>query len=118
MSPIYDFRKILEKYFAILLILIAFIYGCYRAYPLISGPEIIINSPKEGETVASSTFKISGYVIRAKEITLQGHPITIDDKGFFSETLVPYSPYTIIVMTAKDGYGTSIVKTMRVIPEK
>lgn len=116
MTPFYDLRKQIELFLAGLLILIAILYGGFRAYPLLAGPKITIYSPKDGETVASSTFQITGVVTRIKEITIQGRPITIDTEGHFSETLIPQEPYTIIVLTATDNYGAKITKTLRVIP--
>ena len=117
MTPFYDLRKQLELYLAGFLIVIALLYGGFRAYPLIAGPKITIYSPKDGEIVASSTFQISGIVFRAKEITIQGRPITIDTEGHFSETLISQEPYTIIVLTAIDNYGARVTKTLRVIPK-
>lgn len=117
MSPIYDSRKRLETYIIGTLIIISLIYGIFRAYPLLSGPKITIYSPEDGDIVASSTFQISGQVLRAKEITLQGKPITIDTDGNFTETLVTHSPYTILVLVATDTYGATVTKTLRVIPE-
>ena len=117
MSPIYDSRKQLEIYIIGTLVVIALIYGIFRAYPLLAGPKITIYAPHDGDVVASSTFQISGQVLRSKEITLQGKPITIDTEGHFTETLVPYSPYTILVLVATDSYGATVTKTLRVIPE-
>ena len=117
MSPIYDLRKQIEIYVIGILILIAMVYGVFRAYPLIAGPKITIYSPNDGDVVASSTFQISGQVLRSKEITLQGKSITIDTEGRFTETLVPHAPYTILVIVATDAYGATVTKTLRVIPE-
>ncbi len=117
MAPLYDLRKQIELFLAGLLILIALLYGGFRAYPLLAGPNITIYSPKDGETVASSTFQITGIVLRTKEITIQGRPITIDTEGHFSETLISQEPYTIVVLTATDNYGSKITKTLRIIPK-
>ena len=113
----YDLRKKIELYFVGSLLVIALIYGIFRAYPLIAGPSITIYSPQDGDIVASSTFEISGQVSRANEITLQGRPITIDTEGHFKEVLVAYLPYTILVLHATDKYGATITKTLRVIPK-
>ena len=113
----YDLRKKIELYFVGLLLLTALVYGISRAYPLIAGPKITIYSPQDGENVASSTFEVSGQVLRANEITLQGRPITIDTEGHFREVLVAYSPYTILVLHATDKYGATVTKTLRVIPK-
>ena len=100
------------------LFVVAVAYGIFRAYPLIVGAKIIVNYPSDGDTVASTTFEISGQVIRAKEIKIQGKPVTIDTEGNFSETLVASLPYTIIVLEATDKYDGKIVKTLRVAPSQ
>jgi hypothetical protein len=117
MSGMYDARKRLETYLISFLICIAVLYGIYRAYPLLTGPSIVVTSPYDGEIVGSSTFEVTGTVKRATVITVQGRPITIDTKGAFTETLVASLPYTILVLTATDSYGKTVTKTIRVIPK-
>lgn len=117
MTDHYDLRKKLELYIIIGLVAVALIYGMFRAYPLISGPSVHIVAPLDGDTVASTTFQVSGIVKRANKITLQGKPITVDTDGRFVETLVTYYPYTILVVTATDGYGKTITKTITVTGE-
>jgi hypothetical protein len=117
MLPYYDLRKRLELAFLVLLILVALSYGAFRAYPLISGPSITVYNPHEGDYVASTTFEVSGLVKRANIITLQGRPITIDTEGHFHETLVAQFPYTILVLEARDAYGDTLTKTLKVIPQ-
>ncbi len=117
MIEFHDFRRQLEIGLVVVLLLTAFGYGTWRALPLITGPKIAITNLEDGDTVASTTFQISGTVKRAKEITLQGKAITIDDQGRFTETLVATYPYTILVLVATDKYGAIETKTLRVIPE-
>lgn len=109
-------RKI-EKYLLFFIVLIALLYGGFRAYPLIVGPTITIYSPQEGDTVPSPSFEVSGKVSKVREITLQGRPIAIDVDGHFKELLVASPPYTILVLTATDFYGNSVTKTVSVIPQ-
>ena len=113
----YDLRKKVELYFIGLLFIIALVYGGFRAYPLVAGPSITIYNLKDGDGVASTTFEISGRALRARKITLQGRPITIDTEGKFSQILVASFPYTILVLSATDSYGATITKTLRVIPK-
>jgi hypothetical protein len=117
MMPYYDLRKRLERVFLWTLIAGSVCYGLFRAYPLVAGPSIVLYSPAEGDYVASTTFEVSGRVERASVITLQGKPITIDVDGHFSETLVAQLPYTILVLVAKDAYGETVSKEIRVIPQ-
>lgn len=112
----YDIRKKLELGLVVLLILVACFYGATKAYPLIAGPSVVIYSPQDGETVASSTFELSGKAKRVKEIRVQGRPIPIDTDGHFVELLVAMEPYTILTITATDFYGKTVIKTLRVTP--
>ncbi len=88
----------------------------FRAVPLLSGPSIEVYSLKDGEKVASTTFEISGRALRAKEITLQGKPISVNTEGYFTERLVASSPYTIIVLVATDRYGRREIKKLNLMP--
>jgi hypothetical protein len=117
MSPIFDLRKQLEMYLFGTLLIIAILYGGWRAYPLIAGPHITINSPSDGETVSSTTFQISGRVSRVKNIEIQGRPIPIDKDGNFTEILVAQAPYTNIIIYATDFYDKTVLKTLRVVPK-
>lgn len=112
-----DTTKRIEKYLLLLLVVVALSYGGFRAYPLIKGPEITLYSPNDGDIVASTTFEVSGKVSKVKEITLQGRPIPIDQEGYFKEVLVASYPYTILVLTATDSYGSTITKTVSVTPQ-
>lgn len=118
MAPIFDLRKQLELYIFGSLLFISFIYGMWRAYPLIAGPHITINSPYDNEIVSSSTFQISGRVSRVKDIAVQGRSIPIDKEGNFSEILISQSPLTIITLTATDFYNKTITKVIRVVPRQ
>lgn len=113
----YNLRKKLEAYFLGVLILISLVYGGFRAYPLIAGPTVTIYNPHDGDTVASTTFELSGQVSRVKEITVQGRSIPIGTDGNFAEILIAQLPYSIIVITATDFYGKTVTKTLRVRPE-
>lgn len=117
MLELQDTRKKIELYFLVVLVIIALSYGAFRAYPLFAGPKITILNLEDGDSVASTTFQITGNVVRAKEITLQGKLITIDDHGNFTETLVASPPYTILVLVATDTYGATTTNILRVIPK-
>lgn len=111
-------RNKITKWSLALLLGIILIYGLFRVYPIVVGPVITLTSPQDGEIVASSTFLVTGKVARAKEITLQGRPITIDTEGNFKETLVTHSPYTILVLEAIDTYGKKVQRVVQVRPNE
>lgn len=113
----YDLRKKIELYLLGVLILVSIIYAGFRAYPLITGPTLTIYNPQDGDTVASTTFELSGKVSKVREITVQGRLIPIGTDGHFTEILIAEAPYTILVISATDFYGATIKKTIRVIPK-
>lgn len=93
------------------------LYGCFRAYPLLAGPNVTLYNPQDGDVVASTTFELSGQAMRAKEVTVNGRPIPIGTDGNFAEILIAQAPYTILVITATDFYGKTVTKTVRVVPK-
>ena len=117
MPEYYDLRKKIEFYLIGGLVLLSLVYGGFRAYPLITGPKITIYNPQDGDSVASTTFELSGKVTRVKEISVQGRLIPIGTDGHFTEILVADAPYTILVIRATDFYGATITKTLRVVPK-
>ncbi len=116
MIELYDTRKKLELFLIGFLLLVAFLYGGWKSYPLLAGPKVTVYNPQDGDIVASTTFEISGQATRVKEITIQGRPIPIGTDGHFTEILMAQLPYTILVITATDFYGATITKTLRVVP--
>lgn len=117
MGKYYNDREKLKTILLLILFISALIYGITRAYPLISGVKITITEPYDGQFVATTTFKIKGYVERSKEIKIQGRSVNIDREGNFEETLVSSMPYTLITVEATDKYNHKVVKTLRVIPK-
>jgi len=111
-------RNKITRWSVLILFIIVVGYGIFRIYPFLLGPSITLYAPQNGDEVGASTFEVSGKVIRAKEIRLQGRPITIDTDGVFKETLVTHAPYTILVLEAEDAYGKKEQVELRVSPKK
>lgn len=111
-------RKKINLLAVFFLIVTPLLYGAFRIYPLLRGPTVVVAYPYDGATVSSSTFVVKGTAERASTLLLQGKPITINEQGVFSETLVASTPYTILILVATDKYGTSATTTLRVIHKK
>jgi hypothetical protein len=110
-------RNLIFKIAIISFIVITLVYSGLKLKPILSGPEITIYSPQNGDDVASTTFMISGRVLRAKEIKIFDRVITVNEKGEFEERLVSFAPYTIIKISATDRFGRSDEKELFVIPK-
>ena len=109
-------RETLIRWVLITIVILFTIYGTIKALPFLLGPSLIVLNPHNSDSVASTTFTVSGRVLRAKEITLQGKPITVDTSGYFNEVLVSYAPYTILTVEATDKYGKKVTKRITVSP--
>ncbi len=92
------------------------VYGVFKALPYLSGPEVIITSPKDGDHVGTTTFVMTGKAIRARELYLSGKSVTVDPEGNFKETFVSYTPYTILTIEAVDRHNKRSLQTLTVTP--
>lgn len=103
----YGTKKIIRTSFLTLIICIILGYALFATHDVILGPSIVVNEPANGSNFTSPSTTIKGVVYRIKEITLNGRPITIDDKGNFSEVVLLAPGYNIFTITVRDKFGRS-----------
>lgn len=98
---------------AVTLVLLT-VYGVIKAVPLLVGPQIKIEAPLEGASVADGFMTISGRAVHTSTLTLNGAPFLIDEKGRFSTTLLLPKGGAILSLTATDRFGrqTSVERTV------
>jgi hypothetical protein len=82
-------------------------YGVFKALPLLSGPEITLASPADGQSFADGFVRIEGIAAHTENLSLNGAPLLIDAKGHFAITLVLPHGGAILSLTATDRFGTS-----------
>lgn len=90
-------------------------YSFYQSRNLLIGPAIIVDEPKNGETVDQQLIKIAGVAKNIKKITLDDRPIYIDEAGAFSERLLLSEGYNTIKITAWDKFNKKTEKTIEVV---
>ena len=98
-------KKILKITSLSVLFIFIIIYAIFNAKNLILGVKIrnVIITPGIGNEI--NIVKISGNAKNAKNLTLQGREISIDQNGNFNETLALLLGYNIITITAEDKFG-------------
>jgi hypothetical protein len=105
-------------FFAILA-LIGFIgwYALFQARFLIAGPQITLNDNLD-VVQTERTITIRGNAENIVKITLNGLPISTNEDGVFTESLVLESGYTIMTLHAEDRYGreTSLARSFVYTP--
>ena len=104
----------------ILFFLAALILGGYFFYQsrgYLSGPKIIIESPRPGEVAHQSYLEVKGQAQNVSILSLNGRQIFIDERGNFDEGLLLARGYNIIEVTASDKFGRVKKEKLEVILE-
>lgn len=95
------------------LILIA--YSLFQARFIILGPHITVESPFDGERITSPIVILKGTAQNISYISLNDRPIFISEKGSFQEKLIAFPGVDIISIRARDRFGRSTEKQIRVV---
>jgi hypothetical protein len=101
---------------SILLVVILLVgYTLFQAKNLIRGPVLVILEPKDGATVPYEIVTVKGTTENVSAITLNDSPIFIDKEGKFNEKIVAPVGYSIVKLSAKDRFGTEVIKYLHLI---
>jgi hypothetical protein len=92
----------------VIVLLLVLLYGGYRAIPLLSGPDIELMSPTEGQSFPDGFTAIEGIASHSESLSLNGAPLLIDEAGHFKTSLVLPPGGAILSLTATDRFGKSI----------
>ena len=98
-----------------LLFLLLASYAFYQARFLIFGPQIWIDSPRDGETVPSASVTIEGRSRNIAWISLNDRQIFTDESGKWSEKLIVSQGLSIMTVKARDRFGRDTAKSVRVV---
>ena len=107
-----------KKVFLILIAIIILAYSLFKVSPFFIGPSVVIDSPKNGESISGDTFVVSGSISNAQNASILGRPIEQSTDGKFSETVVFTLPYTIVRVQASDSWGRKDIKEVFVTQQK
>lgn len=99
----------------IFLILCFAVYGFYKSRGLLEGPEIIVESPQDGQTVSNSYVEIKGVAKNISFIRLNGRQIFTDEYGNFQESLLLAKGYNIMEVSTKDKFNRTAIKQLHLV---
>jgi hypothetical protein len=99
------------KYFTITILLILTSYGFQKAWPLITGPALSIDSPIDNVSSATGIVTISGKVARAAILTIDGTPVLHEEDGKFRTILTFPRGGSILTFVATDRFGRMVTST-------
>lgn len=86
-------------------------YGCIEAWPLIAGPSLTIDSPRDSAVAPDGIIEISGVAHRTASLTLDGAPLLHKQDGSFSKTMTFPVGGSILTFTAADRFGRTVSAT-------
>lgn len=96
----------------LLLVLVVLVYAATKSINLLSGPELTLEKPINGETVSSDLLTIEGTARNIAFLTLNDRRIFVNDTGVIFDQLLLYEGYNIITLKAEDKFGreTSLIR--------
>ena len=100
-----DAKFIVRLGVIILLFLIIVGYAFYQSRKILEGPEIVIDSPKNGATLTDPFIEITGHAQNIKSISMNDRPIFIDQEGRIDEKLLLYPGVNYVKFEAEDRFG-------------
>ncbi len=94
-----------RKYIIVAVFVILALYVIFQSRNFILGPRLKIISPAANETVAGPVIEVTGTAENVSFISLNDHPIFVDDTGHFKESLLPSPGLVILRLVGKDRFG-------------
>lgn len=93
--------------------LAAYIFFNTRLF--VQGPQIIINGPENGFSSDFGLVEVHGQVLNSSFISLNGRAVLIDENSNFSESVLLYPGYNILIIEAKDKFDRQVNKQLDLV---
>ncbi|OHA27331.1 MAG: hypothetical protein A3C06_00575 [Candidatus Taylorbacteria bacterium RIFCSPHIGHO2_02_FULL_46_13] len=92
-------------------------YAYVQTRAILTGPTLLILSPANGASVASTSPQITlrGEAHNISFITINGLQMFVDEQGKFARTLLLANGYNIITIEAQDKFNHSVKKELQLI---
>lgn len=100
-----------------LIVLFIGTYAVTRIFAFVSGPSLIVTTPKDYALVREPLLTIQGSAARVAKIHVNGREIFTNEQGIFEDRLLVPPGYSIITLSAEDQFGRSITKTIHITRE-
>src|SRR5581483_10769257 len=89
-------------------------YGAFEARRIVEGPQIVIDSPRDGEATSSDLVTIAGTAQNIAFLTINDAPSYTDESGKFVYRLSPPRGYTVLTVAAVDLFGRRASKSVTI----
>jgi hypothetical protein len=89
-------------------------YAVWRSLNYARGPSILVTEPLNGSTVSTSVIDVKGQALRVNTITLNGRPISVDQQGNFSETVIVFPGLNVLTIEAGDQFNRHVKTELQI----
>lgn len=90
------------------------VYSFVQARPFLSGPEIFLEHPINGQVFDDFLLKIEGTASGSEIFSINDRVVLTDSRGGFEESLLLAKGYNIIELSAEDRFGKIATKKLEV----
>lgn len=105
-------RRKIKIWGTLSVLIIVLLYAFFNARQLLSGPEIIINSPENGRSFDKPFIEIIGTAKNTSFISMNGRTIYVNENDEFKEKLLLPPGTSIIKIDARDRFERSTEVTL------
>jgi hypothetical protein len=106
-------RKNIRTTAVIVFFILFVLYAGFETIKLFLGPSLIIDNPKDLESISEPLINVSGTVKRVSYISINDRQIFADTAGKFNDKLLLLPGYNIIKIEVKDRFGKVLKKEIR-----
>ena len=91
------------------------VYAYSRTENLIRGPQILIETPRDGITARQSLVTVTGTAKNISTLFLNDRQIFTDQAGTIREEVLLSYGYNMFSFRATDKFGREVVKTLQLV---
>ena len=101
----------MTRYLLAVVLFLLISYGLIEAWPLLLGPSLSVESPRDGAPFPDGIVAIRGKADRIARLSLNGAPVLHGEDGTFETTLTFPHGGSILTFIATDRFGRRITTT-------
>ena len=98
-----------------LVTLMFFSYVGFQGRFIIFGPELSIDTPRDGQVATTSIITLSGVARNVSWVSLNDRQIYTDENGVWQEKLIVQNGLSIMTLKARDRFGREESESVRII---
>ncbi len=113
----YQTKRKVGKYVGTLLALVILGYTAFELKDVASGPNLVIDYPRNGARVSAGLISVKGTVRRVSDLEINGSKLFTDLQGRFTKDILLSDGYNVIEVRAQDKFGRQVEKKIELVAQ-